>query len=295
MRISREVCETLLGRDDVVGLGDELLEGPGNTGIEAKGVERPHDGHDRQPNLPVVARVRTLPQAAAWIDRVGLALLFPKADVVLPSLWEQVNGSPLENWAVRDVDGTFVGWTRELAFLWRTKDELPGRRLACVGKHLARVVACISPAYVPTLVAAAGPQELDGVEAAVVDAVRENGPLTAPQLRHLLGLEKKDVERTLALLHRRLVLTHSHLVEDGDGWGKLAHELLERKWQLPKRLPAQEDARRTLARCVLAAAGELTAADLGGALGWRRTEAERVLDDVAESRDADGYRIWAAP
>ena len=41
-----------------------------------------------------MARVRTAAQAAKWVDRVGLALLFPKADVVLPSLWEQVNGSP---------------------------------------------------------------------------------------------------------------------------------------------------------------------------------------------------------
>lgn len=242
-----------------------------------------------------MARVRTLPQAAAWIDRVGLALLFPKADIVLPSLWEQVNGSPEENWAVRDAEGTFVGWTRELAFLWRTKDELPGEGLACVGKHLARVVACVSPDYIPTLVAAAGPPELDEVETAVAGAVRENGPLTAPQLRGLLGLEKKQVERTIVSLHRRLVLTHSHLVEDGDGWGKLAHDLLERKWKLPKRLPAQEEARLRLTRCVLASAGELTAADLGGALGWRRKEAERLLDEVAEGRDADGFRIWAAP
>jgi hypothetical protein len=242
-----------------------------------------------------MARVRTLPQAAAWIDRVGLALLFPKPDVVLPSLWEQINGTPEENWAIRDADGTFVGWTRELAFLWRTKDDLPGRGLACVGKHLARVVACVSPAYLPLLVAAAGPPELDEIEQAVAGAVRENGPLTAPQLRGLLGLEKKQVERTVAALHRRLVLTHSHLVEDGEGWGKLAHELLGRKWELPRRLPEPADARRQLAQRVLASAGELTAADLGGALGWRRREAVRVLDEIAESREADGFRIWTAP
>ena len=32
--------------------------------------------------------IDTLEAAAAWVDEVGLALLFPKADVVLPSLWE---------------------------------------------------------------------------------------------------------------------------------------------------------------------------------------------------------------
>jgi len=50
-----------------------------------------------------------------------------------------------------------------------------------------------------------------------------------------------------------------------------------------------------LLRLLLARDSELTAADLGGALGWRRKEAERVLDDVADSCDAGGFRIWAAP
>ena len=58
--------------------------------------------------------VRTLEAAADWVEEVGLALLFPKADVVLPSLWEQVNGSPLDNWSIREADGTFVRWTDEI-------------------------------------------------------------------------------------------------------------------------------------------------------------------------------------
>jgi len=57
--------------------------------------------------------VRTLSQAAKWVDTVGLALLFPKTDVVLPSLWEQVNGDAGRNWAVRDAEGGFVEWTAE--------------------------------------------------------------------------------------------------------------------------------------------------------------------------------------
>src|ERR1700751_5380647 len=59
----------------------------------------------------LVGVIRTLAQATAWVDEVGLALLFPKADVVLPSLWEQVNGSPDRDWAVRDGEGGFVRWT----------------------------------------------------------------------------------------------------------------------------------------------------------------------------------------
>ena len=83
--------------------------------------------------------VRTLEEAAAFVDEVGLALLLPKTDVVLPSLWEQVNGSPERSWAVRRPDGTFERWSEEMSFLWGAKDELPAAGLVCVGKHLARV------------------------------------------------------------------------------------------------------------------------------------------------------------
>lgn len=242
-----------------------------------------------------MARVRTLRQAAAWIDRVGLALVFPKSDVVLPSLWEQVHGDPAPEWAERDADGAFVRWTPDLAFLWRAKDELPGKGLVCVGRHLARSVSCVRPALLPALAAAGAEVEPGPEELHVVAAVRENGPLTAPQLRSLLGLDKRTVERALAQLHRRVVLTHSHLVGDGAGWGSLAHELVERKWPSAVPPPARDEARQELARLVLGAAGELAAPDLAAIFGWRRRQTAAVLDEVAESRDGGGFRIWTRP
>jgi hypothetical protein len=114
-------------------------------------------------------------------------------------------------------------------------------------------------------------------------------------LRGLVGAPKRDVDRSLAALHRRLVLTSSHLVEQQTGWGAVAHDLLDRKWPLPKRLPAVDEARRELVLLVLATAGELTAADLAGVLGWRRKLAAQVLDEVADGRDAGEFRIWTAP
>lgn len=206
-------------------------------------------------------------------------MLFPKADVVLPSLWEQVSGRQEVEWEADEIN-----------FFWWAKDELPGRGLTCVGKHVARAVSCVAPRLLPTLVAANGEPAEDGP---VLDAIRALGPLTGPQLRELTGLEKKEVDRTIASLHHRLVLTNSHLVDEGSTWGTLAHDLLARKWKLPKRLPKREAARRELASLVLDHAGELTAADLGGALGWRRKEAAAILDELADGRDdPGGYRIW---
>ncbi len=236
--------------------------------------------------------VRTLEEAAAFVDDVGLALLLPKTDVVLPSLWEQVNGSPERSWAVREPDGTFVRWSEEMSFLWGAKDELPADGLVCVGKHLARVVACVAPRLVPALVAANG-GEPEGTALRVAEAVRDAGPLTGPELREATGLAKKDVDRAIAALHHRVVLTSSHLVEQEGPWGALAHDLVERKWPLPSPLPSRVDARRELAGVVLDQAGELTAADLGGALGWRRAEAADVLESVGAGREEAGFRIWA--
>ncbi len=235
--------------------------------------------------------MRTLEEAAAFVDEVGLALLLPKADVVLPSLWEQVNGSPERNWAIREPDGTFVRWSEEMGFLWGAKDELPAAGLVCVGKHLARVATCVAPRLVPTLVAANG-EPPEGTELQVAETIRAAGPLTGPQLREATGLVKKEVDKAIASLHHTLVLTNSHLVEQDGPWGALAHELVERKWPLPQERPSREEARRDLARLVLDRTGELTAADLGGALGWRRKEAAAVLEEVGDGRDEEGFRIW---
>jgi hypothetical protein len=227
--------------------------------------------------------VRTVPQAAKWVDKVGLALLFPKADVVLPSLWEQVAGRQEVDWNADEIN-----------FFWWAKDQLPDRGLTCVGRHLARSVSCVAPRLLPALVAANGdPEADDPVSLAIVAALRDLGPLTGPQLRDVTGLVKKDVDRGIAALHHRLVLTHAYLVEEGSTWGTLAHDLLARKWNLPKRLPARESARHELAAVVLGLARELTAADLGGALGWRRKESAQILDEIAAGHDdPGGFRIW---
>jgi hypothetical protein len=81
--------------------------------------------------------VRTLAAAAAWVDEVGLALLFPKADVVLPSLWEQVAGVTEVRWP-----------SPEMSFVWGAKDELPAHGVVCVGRHLARSASQLREATV---------------------------------------------------------------------------------------------------------------------------------------------------
>src|SRR6266498_5456884 len=97
-----------------------------------------------------MARARTLEQAAAFVDKVGIALVFGKADLVLPSLWDAVCG-PGADWAVRDENGKAIAFTPDFDRLWHWKDDLPDRRLACAGRHLARDAAARSEEHTSEL------------------------------------------------------------------------------------------------------------------------------------------------
>jgi hypothetical protein len=120
-------------------------------------------------------------------------------------------------------------------------------------------------------VAAERRESLTDVQLEIVDAVRENGAVTVPQLRALVpGAEKKHVEQ----LQRAVVLTNSHLVEQSQGWPAIAVDLVDELWEV-QQVP---DAETELALAVLESSGELSAADLGGALGWRVKRSREVLD-----------------
>jgi hypothetical protein len=216
------------------------------------------------------------------------------SDVVLPSLWEAVAGRRDVDWAVRRDDGK-LEFTPEMARCWAWKDELPTRRLACVGKHLGRWQALVAPRLVATLwtVTAGRRAALGSLEREVAAAVEEAGSSTGTQLRALVGADKKAVDKAVVSLQRALVVTNAALVEQRQGWGAIAVDRVERLW------PVEEvpDAERELVRCVLASSGKVSAADVAGALGWRAKPArvllERLADErVAERRDEDGLALY---
>jgi chromosome segregation and condensation protein ScpB len=254
-------------------------------------------------------RVRTLEQAAAFIDRVGIALVFGKADVVLPSLWDEVCG-PGGDWAVRDENGKATAFTPEFDRLWHWKDDLPERRLVCAGRHLARdAAALISRKLVPAVYALTGragtPEdfrdlELTPLEREVTEAVLAAAPISAPELRRLLATDdKKGIDKAVKRLQRELVLTNAGVTEQEAGWPAVRQDVFARRWRARlKRLPSEDDARRTLARTVLAAADEVSEADLAGALGWTKRDAAAALEElearrVATARQEEGFRIWS--
>jgi chromosome segregation and condensation protein ScpB len=254
-------------------------------------------------------RIRSLDDAAAFVDRVGIAVAWGKADLVLPSLWRGIAG-PDADWATRDDEGKALEFSPEFQRLWRWKDELPERRLACAGRHFSGAALVIAPRLLAAAYALTGrlgepddfrEDELESLEREVAEVVLDNDPLTGPEIRRLLGTsDRKAVERAIGRLQRRLVLTNAGAAEQTQGWRAIRQDVFARRWRNSlRRLPTEDEARRDLALAVLAGTEEVSAADVAGALGWRRKEAELVLTELAATarvtqREDDGLQLWSA-
>ena len=253
----------------------------------------------------------TLDQAAAWLDEVGIALLFPNPDVVLPSLWEAVAGHSDVEWAVRDDGGAFPGFTPEMDNVGRWKDALPRQRLACVGLHVVRTTGLVAPRLVPAVYALTGRagkpddfrgEDLEPLERELTEAALDLGrPTTRRELRVLVGREKREVDRAVNMLQRKLVFTNAGRDDEESGWSATLHDVFARRWRAKlRRLPRREQALEALAGAVVRAAGDCSAADLAAALRIRRREATAVLEALeargtAERRDEDGIPVWVIP
>jgi chromosome segregation and condensation protein ScpB len=258
--------------------------------------------------MPLRLRIGSLEAAAAFVDEVGIAVAWGKADLVLPSLWHAIAG-PDADWAIRDETGKSVAFSPEFERLWRWKDELPEQRLACAGKHFNDAALLIAPrllgaAYALTERSGAvddfREDELEALELEVAEAVLENEPLTGRELRRVLATnDRRAVDRAIRRLQRRLVLTNAGAVEQDQGWRAIRQDLFARRWgKSLRRLPREEEGRRVLALAVLAGTDEVSAADLAGAVGWRRKQAEAVLSELADvgkadERDENEVRLWS--
>jgi hypothetical protein len=227
-----------------------------------------------------------LEQTAAFVERVGIAVVFPIVDLVLPSLWEEVLNTREVVVFVKDQRAKRV-LSNELREVWSLAEGLARARRACVGKHIARRYALISRRALPALRTLAGSDpDMSPLERDLVEVIREAGPLTSPELRRLLDLaDARSVKRALERLQARLVLTQAGEAQQEHGWDANVYDLVERRFPL-RRFPPLEKARRQLVECILGTAREVSAADIAAALPLTRGEAENELERIAESGSA---------
>lgn len=230
-------------------------------------------------------RVRSLQDAAAFVDRAGLALVFAKAGVPLPSLHEAVAG-PDARWVDEREDGK-LAMTPELARVWAWKDELAEARLACAGKHVRGWPALVSLALLPSLYALTGrsgaPADfrevvLAPLDRAVAEAVLETAPADALDVRRAVGVrDARRVARAIDALQRRLILTRAGTIRREQGWPGTAYDVLPRRYPLGG-LPGPDEARARLVSAVLRSARDLSAADVARLLGLTGAEAAAALE-----------------
>lgn len=233
-------------------------------------------------------RVRSLRDAAAFVDEVGLALVFPKEAVALPSLFEVIAGPGPTPWVEEREDGR-MAMTPELSMVWSWKDELAEQRLACAGKHLRGWPALVSLALLPALYSLTGRSGAAGdfreavlppLEREVAEAVLAAAPADARDVRRAVGLrDTSRVNRAIDSLQRQLILTRAGTSQREQGWPGTAYDILPRRHPLPS-IPAPEQARAELAAAVLRTAGELSPADLSRALGISRAESAAALEQA---------------
>ena len=202
-------------------------------------------------------------------------------------------------WSSRDEDGRFLDFSPEFGRVWAWKDELPERRLVCVGKHVRGRSALVSLRALPALCATRDePPELSPLEREIVDFIAEQGPCSTADLPASIAHERKPVARAAERLQRQLILTTAGAQEREQGWPAVILDLLSRRYgEHLRRLPKSDDARTELAELVLRSAHEVSAADLAAVVGCRRKQAAAALERLADEgsarlRDEEGFRLY---
>jgi hypothetical protein len=168
----------------------------------------------------------------------------------------------------------------------------------------------VAPELVPAVYALTGrrgapddfrDEDLDPLERELADVALDLGrPTTRRELRLLVNREKRDVDKAVNVLQRKLIFTNAGRDEEDRGWAATLHDLFARRWRSRlRRLPDRDAALRVLAGKIVAAAGDVSAADLAAVLRMRRREAAELLealeaDGELERRDDAGIPVWVS-
>ena len=226
-------------------------------------------------------RVGSLARAAAFVEDVGFALLFPKPGVELPSLWDAASDRPIRSLGEE--------WGPDAERVWGWKDELPRRGLAWYGRFLRGRPSFLAPDLLADLYPRSGrPEDFDeeplSPEARrIARILLRSGPQPTSALREALdALGRRGGERfeaALTELGRRLVVTHFGVEDEGAGWPSAVLELTARAFPIPRR----RDPERARLRAALRFLDTMVLArpaDLAHAFGWTARDARAAFDDL---------------
>jgi hypothetical protein len=219
-------------------------------------------------------RVGSIERAAAFLDDVGFALLFPSPRVLAPSLWEAVAGEDSEPFA--------TGMGANEAKVWAWKDELPRRGLAWYGAFLGGRGSFLSPPLVAALYPGKG--EIDDHESLPLSGTAHEiaralagEPLPSAALRALSG-DRNRYQRAIVELQRQLLVTTAGVQENRSGWPSALLELTCHRFAVGSGQDNGLVAARFLDTMLQA-----SAADLARAVRWPTSLARAELDAMVDA------------
>ena len=238
--------------------------------------------------------IRTIAQAARYIDRVGFCLLFPSKKLPLPSLIEASQGRALRNYK------PCADWSDDFVRLWRWKDELPRKRLAYYGKYFRGRGVFLSLEFLTYFYCLEGnPARLGGGDAferiyregkitadahAVCTALTKRGPQATLELRYGLGWESKRgnrrFKRALLELQQRLLVVHWGTKAETRAWESAVYQLTARAFPKAMRAAAKlspDVARQRIAAQYRKHRTHAKPQEVARLFGWSRAEAEEAL------------------
>lgn len=246
-------------------------------------------------------RVRTMDEAAKFIDSVGFCLLFASAQgIELPSLFEAVKGR-------RDV---FIeDWDADSDRIWTWKGELPADRRAYYGKVLANgKPTFVSLRMLPYLIALVAPESVDqdyrrgriSVDAKrLYDALRALGPTPTVALREVAGFDRPGntsrYHHALDELQRALLVLPVGGTREVGAWTSQIFELVERWFPRQVSLARQIDvevARRALVKRYVQTVVAAQPSMIARVFGWPRDHIDPVVEDLRKRRILSAKGEW---
>lgn len=247
-----------------------------------------------------IRRVKTMGEAARFIDRVGFCLLFASAQaprLELPSLFEAVKGKR---------DAHIEDWDADSDRVWIWKNDLPASKRAYYGKALAGKPAFVSLKMLPYLYAL---KAFDGREVEayrqgrmsheakrVYDILQSRGPMPTMALRGAAGFERDTnrFHRALDDLQRSLVVLPVGAVIERGAWASQIFGLV-RQW-FPQEVERSEhldlrEAQREIVRRYVETVIAAKTAMAARLFGIPRADVDAAADDLVArkilKRDGD--------
>ncbi len=246
-------------------------------------------------------RVRSMDDAAQFIDAVGFCLLFASTLAIeLPSLFEAVKGRR---------DAHIEDWDADSDRVWVWKNDLPATKRAYYGKALASgKPVFVSLKWLPYLIACKAPEDMNreyergrvSLDARrTYTALQVGGPMPTMALRAAAGLDRPGdnnrYHRALDELQRALVVMPIGATRETGNWTSQIFDLVARWFPAETARARQIDvdtARRALVRRYVQTVLAAKPAMIARVMGWSREQTQIVIDDMLARRIVREREDW---